>query len=62
MLPLSPRAARSFHAVWRRGNPRALPLEELVQVIRVAGAALPGAARRSAAEARNGKSTRPRRR
>ena len=46
MLPLSPRAARSFHAVWRRGNPRALPVEELVQVIREAGAALPGASAR----------------
>jgi LysR family transcriptional regulator for metE and metH len=62
MLPLSPRAARSFHAVWRRGNPRALPLEELVQVIRAAGAALPGAAPRSPAAARNGTSTRARRR
>jgi LysR family transcriptional regulator for metE and metH len=47
MLPLSPHAARSFHAVWRRGNPRALPLEELVQVIRAAGAVLPGAAPRA---------------
>lgn len=45
MLPMSPAAARSFHAVWRRGNPRALPVEELVEVIRAAGAELPGASR-----------------
>lgn len=32
-LPLTPPAPRTFHAVWRRANPRALPIEELVAVI-----------------------------
>jgi LysR family transcriptional regulator, regulator for metE and metH len=35
-LPLVPRAPRTFHATWRRANPRALPMDELVKVIRAA--------------------------
>ena len=38
VLPLSPRASRTFHAVWRAANPRALPVDELVAVIKRAGA------------------------
>jgi LysR family transcriptional regulator, regulator for metE and metH len=33
-LPLSPHAARRFHAVWRRANPRGLPMHELVELVR----------------------------
>jgi LysR family transcriptional regulator for metE and metH len=33
-LPFSPRAERTFYAVWRKQNPRALPMEELVGIIR----------------------------
>lgn len=33
-LPLVPRARRTFHAVWRRSNPRDLPVGELLKVIR----------------------------
>lgn len=33
VLPLLPRAPRTFHAVWRRANPRGLPIEELVALI-----------------------------
>ncbi|HEU0029104.1 MAG TPA: LysR family transcriptional regulator [Kofleriaceae bacterium] len=36
-LPLSPHASRLFYAVWRRGNPRELPIPELLDVIRKAG-------------------------
>jgi LysR family transcriptional regulator, regulator for metE and metH len=34
ILPLLPRAPRTFHAVWRKANPRGLPIEELIQLIR----------------------------
>ena len=37
VLSLSPRASRTFHAVWRESNPRKLPVEELVAVIKRAG-------------------------
>ena len=37
VLPLAPRASRTFHAVWREANPRKLPVEELVAVIKRAG-------------------------
>lgn len=37
ILPMAPRASRTFHAVWRHANPRRLPIEELVAVIRRAG-------------------------
>ena len=30
-------ASRAFHAVWRRANPRGLPMDELVKVIKRAG-------------------------
>lgn len=33
-LPFSPRAERTFYAVWRKKNPRALPMNELVGIIR----------------------------
>jgi LysR family transcriptional regulator, regulator for metE and metH len=36
-LPMQPRASRTFTAVWRRANPRGLPMDELVKVIRAAG-------------------------
>lgn len=36
-LAMSPRAPRTFHAVWRRANPRQLPIGELVSVIRKTG-------------------------
>lgn len=32
-LPLVPCASRTFHAVWRKSNPRGLPIRELVKVI-----------------------------
>jgi LysR family transcriptional regulator for metE and metH len=37
ILPMAPRATRTFHAVWRQANPRRLPIEELVAVIKRAG-------------------------
>ena len=37
VLPLTPRASRTFHAVWREANPRKLPVDELVAVIKRAG-------------------------
>lgn len=37
ILPLVPRASRTFHAVWREANPRGLPIDELVAVIKRAG-------------------------
>lgn len=37
VLPLTPRASRTFHAVWRESNPRKLPVDELVAVIKRAG-------------------------
>jgi LysR family transcriptional regulator for metE and metH len=37
-LPLVPAGRRSFHAVWRKSNPRDLPFAELVSLIRQAGA------------------------
>jgi LysR family transcriptional regulator for metE and metH len=37
VLPLAPRASRTFHAVWRESNPRKLPVDELVAVIKRAG-------------------------
>jgi hypothetical protein len=36
-LPLVPGRRRVFHAVWRKLNPRGLPVEELVEQIRAAG-------------------------
>ncbi len=38
ILPLAPRASRTFHAVWREANPRKLPVDELVAVIKRASA------------------------
>jgi LysR family transcriptional regulator for metE and metH len=38
ILPLSPTATRTFHAVWRRSNPRGLPIAELVAIVKQAGA------------------------
>jgi LysR family transcriptional regulator for metE and metH len=38
VLPLSPAATRTFHAVWRRSNPRGLPIAELVAIVKQAGA------------------------
>jgi DNA-binding transcriptional LysR family regulator len=38
ILPLSPTASRTFHAVWRRSNPRDLPIAELVAIVKQAGA------------------------
>ena len=38
IFTMSPRAPRTFHAVWRRANPRQLPIDELVAVIQRAGA------------------------
>ncbi len=37
VLPLAPRSSRTFHAVWRASNPRRLPVDELVAVIKRAG-------------------------
>lgn len=37
IVPLVPRASRTFHAVWRAANPRRLPIDELVTVIKRAG-------------------------
>jgi len=36
-FPFSPSGARSFHAVWRKQNPRELPLRELANLIQQAG-------------------------
>jgi LysR family transcriptional regulator, regulator for metE and metH len=36
-LRLAPGATRRFHAVWRRGNPRELPIAQLLDVIKRAG-------------------------
>jgi LysR family transcriptional regulator, regulator for metE and metH len=36
-LPMTPRSSRTFHAVWRRSNPRGLPMQELIKVIKQAG-------------------------
>lgn len=33
-----PRATRTFHAVWRRSNPRGLPIEHLIEAIEAASA------------------------
>lgn len=38
ILPLSPAAPRTFHAVWRRANPRGLPIDELIAIVKQAGA------------------------
>lgn len=32
-LPIIPRAPRTFHAVWRKANPRGLPMDDLVKLI-----------------------------
>lgn len=32
-VPILPRGKRTFHAVWRKANPRGLPIEELVAII-----------------------------
>jgi LysR family transcriptional regulator for metE and metH len=37
-LAMRPPAPRTFHAVWRRANPRGLPMDDLVKVIKRAGA------------------------
>ncbi len=37
LLPILPRAPRTFHAVWRRSNPRGLPMRELLDTIVEAG-------------------------
>jgi LysR family transcriptional regulator for metE and metH len=37
-LKLSPPAPRTFHAVWRRANPRSLPMHDLTAIVRAAGA------------------------
>jgi LysR family transcriptional regulator for metE and metH len=36
-FPFSPSADRSFHVVWRKQNPRSLPLKELAELIQHAG-------------------------
>ncbi|MEO8707274.1 MAG: LysR family transcriptional regulator, partial [Kofleriaceae bacterium] len=36
-LAMYPKAPRTFHAVWRRSNPRGLPMTELVKVIKAIG-------------------------
>ncbi len=36
-LPMAPRAPRTFYAVWRRSNPRNLPMRELVETIEQTG-------------------------
>jgi LysR family transcriptional regulator for metE and metH len=36
MLPILPRAPRTFTAVWRRANPRGLPVKELLETITTA--------------------------
>jgi LysR family transcriptional regulator, regulator for metE and metH len=36
-LKLAPAASRMFYAVWRRGNPRELPIPQLLDVIKRAG-------------------------
>jgi len=36
-FPFSPSADRSFHVVWRKQNPRALPMRELAELIQEAG-------------------------
>ena len=36
-LAMTPRAPRTFYAVWRRANPRGLPMRELIDVIQQAG-------------------------
>jgi LysR family transcriptional regulator, regulator for metE and metH len=36
-LKLAPTASRMFYAVWRRGNPRELPIPQLLDVIKRAG-------------------------
>lgn len=36
-LPLRPGADRTFHAVWRRANPRALPMQALVEIVKAHG-------------------------
>jgi LysR family transcriptional regulator, regulator for metE and metH len=37
ILHLSPNASRTFHAVWRHSNPRGLPIDELVAIVKQAG-------------------------
>jgi LysR family transcriptional regulator, regulator for metE and metH len=37
-LPLSPHAPRTFHAVWRRANPRRLPMRDLTAIVKTHGA------------------------
>ena len=39
VLPLVPKAPRTFYAVWRKANPRKLPLHDLLGVIRPAARA-----------------------
>jgi LysR family transcriptional regulator, regulator for metE and metH len=39
MFRMVPRSSRTFHAVWRRSNPRHLPLPDLAKVIRRVAAA-----------------------
>jgi LysR family transcriptional regulator for metE and metH len=36
-LAMTPRAPRTFYAVWRRSNPRGLPMHDLIKVIKRAG-------------------------
>jgi LysR family transcriptional regulator for metE and metH len=36
-LAIRPPAPRTFHAVWRRANPRGLPMQDLVKLIKKAG-------------------------
>lgn len=38
VLSMSPPAPRTFHAVWRRANPRGLPIDELIAIVKQAGA------------------------
>ncbi|WP_353506641.1 LysR substrate-binding domain-containing protein [Variovorax flavidus] len=35
ILPLVPRHTRDFHAIWRRSNPRRLPIEQLATYLRL---------------------------
>jgi LysR family transcriptional regulator for metE and metH len=38
VFPLVPPAPRTFHAVWRRANPRRLPMQELTAIVKSHGA------------------------
>ena len=33
LLPMTPKAPRTFYAVWRKSNPRRLPMQELIELV-----------------------------